>query len=151
MLGKQWLNRYATTNVRGTTIERGHIRQRKLDGVVTWYFDHVMESLPSMLQAALLLLGCALSLPLANQYRHRIRRPWRHFVWCHLLPFDRRCRGGFRELSISNSGCTCSSPCSFTYPSFSHSEVHQKLLVLSHAHQVVEVIKATPAHEEAYH
>ena len=61
MLGKQWLNRYATTNVRGTTIERGHIRQRKLDGVVTWYFDHVMESLPSMLQAALLLLGCALS------------------------------------------------------------------------------------------
>ena len=35
--------------------------QRKLDGIVTWYFDHVLESLPLMLQGALLLLGCALS------------------------------------------------------------------------------------------
>ena len=35
-------------------------RQRKLDGIVSWYFDHVMDSLPAMLQAALLLLGCAL-------------------------------------------------------------------------------------------
>ena len=47
--------------MRGTAIERSQNRQRKLDGVVTWYFDHVMESLPLMLQAALLLLGCALS------------------------------------------------------------------------------------------
>ena len=62
MLGKQWLNRYASTDVRGTGIERSQDRQRKLDGIVTWYFDHVMESLPLMLQVALLLLGCALSL-----------------------------------------------------------------------------------------
>ena len=61
MLGKQWLNRYVATDMRGTAIERSQNRQRKLDGVVTWYFDHVMESLPLMLQAALLLLGCALS------------------------------------------------------------------------------------------
>ena len=61
MLGKQWLNRYASTDMRGTAIERSQDRQRKLDGIVTWYFDHVMESLPLMLQAALLLLGCALS------------------------------------------------------------------------------------------
>jgi len=61
MLGKQWLNRYASTDMRGTTVERSQNRQRKLDGVVAWYFDHVMESLPLMLQAALLLLGCALS------------------------------------------------------------------------------------------
>ena len=61
MLGKQWLNRYASTDIRGTTIERSQNRQRKLDGVVTWYFNHVMESLPLMLQGALLLLGCALS------------------------------------------------------------------------------------------
>ena len=61
MLGKQWLNRYVSTDMRGTAIERSQNRQRKLDGVVTWYFDHVMESLPLMLQAALLLLGCALS------------------------------------------------------------------------------------------
>jgi hypothetical protein len=62
MLGKQWLNRYASTDMRGTGIERSQDRQRKLHGIVTWYFDHVMESLPLMLQFALLLLGCALSL-----------------------------------------------------------------------------------------
>ena len=61
MLGKQWLNRYASTDMRGTAIERSQNRQRKLDGIVTWYFDYVMESLPLMLQIALLLLGCALS------------------------------------------------------------------------------------------
>ena len=62
MLGKQWLNRYASVDVRGTAIERSQNRQRKLNGIVAWYFYHVMESLPMMLQAALLLLGCALSL-----------------------------------------------------------------------------------------
>jgi len=61
MLGKQWLNRYASIDMRGSTIERSQNRQRKLDGIVTWYFDHVLESLPLMLQGALLLLGCALS------------------------------------------------------------------------------------------
>ena len=61
MLGKQWLNRYASIDVRGSAIERSQNRQRKLDGIVTWYFDNVMESLPLMLQFALLLLGCALS------------------------------------------------------------------------------------------
>ena len=61
MLGKQWLNRYASTDMRGTAIERSQNRQQKLNGIVVWYFDNVMESLPLMLQAALLLLGCALS------------------------------------------------------------------------------------------
>ena len=61
MLGKQWLNRYASTEMRGTTVERGRDRQRKLNGIDNWYFEHVMESLPLMLQAALVLLGCALS------------------------------------------------------------------------------------------
>ena len=62
MLGKQWLNRYASVDMRGSAIERSQNRQRKSDGIVAWYFDHVMESLPLMLQLALLLLGCALSL-----------------------------------------------------------------------------------------
>ena len=62
MLGKQWLNRYASIDVRGSATEPSQNRQRKLDRVVTWYFDYVMESLPLMLQLALLLLGCALSL-----------------------------------------------------------------------------------------
>ena len=61
MLGKQWLNRYASIDMRGSAIERSQNRQRKFDGIVTWYFNTVMESLPLMLQFALLLLGCALS------------------------------------------------------------------------------------------
>ena len=61
MLGKQWINRYASTDMRGSAIERSQNRQRKLDGIVAWYFASVMESLPLMLQAALLLLSCALS------------------------------------------------------------------------------------------
>ena len=61
MLGKQWLNRYDSTDMRGTAIDRGRNRQGKLDGIVGWYFDNVMESLPLMLQAALLLFSCALS------------------------------------------------------------------------------------------
>ena len=60
MLGKQWLNQYVSTNARGTAVERGQDRQRKFNGIITWYFEYVMESLPLMLQAALLLLGCAL-------------------------------------------------------------------------------------------
>ena len=61
MLGKQWLNRYSSTNVRGSAVDRSQNRQRKLDGIDRWYFDSVMESLPIMLQVALLLLGRALS------------------------------------------------------------------------------------------
>lgn len=61
MLGKQWLNRYTSTDMRGSAIERSQNRQQKHNGIVSWYFEHVMESLPLMLQAALLLLGCALS------------------------------------------------------------------------------------------
>ena len=61
MLGKQWLNRYASADLQGTIIERCRNRQTKLDGIVSWYFENVIELLPVMLQVALLLLGCALS------------------------------------------------------------------------------------------
>jgi len=61
MLGKQWLNRYAQVEMRGSVVDRSRHRQRKMDGMVTWHFDLVMECLPLMLQAALLLLGYALS------------------------------------------------------------------------------------------
>ena len=61
MLGKQWLNRYESIDMRGLAAQRSHDRQRKLDGIIAWYFNHVMDALPLMLQAALFLLGCALS------------------------------------------------------------------------------------------
>lgn len=60
VLGKQWLNRYMSGHG-GSVIERCHGRQRKADGMKRWHFPIVVEALPLMLQAALLLLGCALS------------------------------------------------------------------------------------------
>ena len=59
MLGKQWLNRYLR-NAGGSMIERCGDRQRKCDGLKKWPFHFFVESLPVMLQAALLLLACGL-------------------------------------------------------------------------------------------
>ena len=61
MLGKQWVNRYLR-NHGGSAAEKSRDRQRKLDGFKKWYFYPAIESLLVMLQLALLLLGCALSL-----------------------------------------------------------------------------------------
>ena len=61
MLGKQWVNRYLR-NRGGSAADKCRDRQRKLDGLEKWHFHIVIESLPVMLQLALLLLGCALSL-----------------------------------------------------------------------------------------
>ena len=60
MFGKQWLNRYASVE-RGSIIDHGRDQRWKMEGMVTWQFGLVMECLPLMLQAALLLLGYALS------------------------------------------------------------------------------------------
>ena len=59
MLGKQWLNRYLR-HAGGSTIERCGDRQLKCDGLQQWPFHLFVESLPVMLQVALLLLACGL-------------------------------------------------------------------------------------------
>ena len=60
MLGKQWLNRYLR-HTGGSIFERCGNRQGKSDGLEKWPFHFFIESLPVMLQIALLLLACALS------------------------------------------------------------------------------------------
>ena len=60
VLGKQWVNRYIR-NRGGSAADKSRDRQRKLDGFEKWHFHLVIESLPIMLQLAVLLLGCALS------------------------------------------------------------------------------------------
>ena len=60
MLGKQWLNRYLR-DTGGSIAERCGDRQRKRDGIEKWPFEMIVESLPVMLQIALLLLGVGLS------------------------------------------------------------------------------------------
>jgi len=59
MLGKQWLNRYLR-NSGGSMIERCGDRQRKFNGLEKWPLHFFVESLPVMLQAALLFLACGL-------------------------------------------------------------------------------------------
>ena len=61
VLGKQWLSRYAWADMRGSIVDRSRRRQRKMKGMDSWHFNLVMESLPLMLQIALLLFGYALS------------------------------------------------------------------------------------------
>jgi hypothetical protein len=65
MLGKQWLNRYLR-NAGGSMIERCGDRQRKFDGLKKWPFHLFVESLPVMLQVALLLLACGLCRNMAS-------------------------------------------------------------------------------------
>ena len=60
MLGKQWLNRYLR-HTGGSVVERCGDRQRKFEGLKKWPFRFFIESLPIMLQIALLLLTCGLS------------------------------------------------------------------------------------------
>lgn len=60
ILGKQCLKRYQRRKG-ASAIERFQDRQRKTDGMKEWLFHIVTETLPLMLQAALLLFGCALS------------------------------------------------------------------------------------------
>ena len=60
MFGKQWINHYLRRHG-GSAVEKSRDRQRKIDGLERWHFRLVIESLPVMLQIALLLLGCALS------------------------------------------------------------------------------------------
>ena len=61
MLGKQWLSRYKENEARGSAADRSRSRERKLTGIKTWKFHLVMETLPLILQCALVLLGFALS------------------------------------------------------------------------------------------
>ena len=61
MLGKQWLIRYRQNETHGSAVDRSRVRERKLSGIEAWRFHIVMESLPLILQCALILLGFALS------------------------------------------------------------------------------------------
>ncbi|KAJ7769387.1 hypothetical protein B0H16DRAFT_1715849 [Mycena metata] len=62
VLGKQWLMYYQAAGSRGTIEERGLERQRKLNGLVKWKFEVVLQTFPLLLQLALLLFASSISL-----------------------------------------------------------------------------------------
>ncbi|KAJ7925464.1 hypothetical protein B0H13DRAFT_2654280 [Mycena leptocephala] len=61
VLGKQWIMYYLASGSRGTIEERGLERQCKLDGLVKWKFDAVLQMFPLLLQLSLLLFASSLS------------------------------------------------------------------------------------------
>ncbi|KAJ7495825.1 hypothetical protein B0H11DRAFT_2387400 [Mycena galericulata] len=61
VLGKQWLFIYGEAGNRGTLEERGLERQRKLDGLLKWKFELILQMFPLLLQLALFLFWAALS------------------------------------------------------------------------------------------
>ena len=61
VLGKQWILYYTQVTTWGSIVDRGRERQVKLVGLQKWGFHLIMESLPVMLQFALLLFGIALA------------------------------------------------------------------------------------------
>ena len=60
VLGKQWILYYTRATTWGNIVDRGKERQVKLAGLQKWGLHLIMESLPVMLQFALLLFGIAL-------------------------------------------------------------------------------------------
>ena len=61
VLGKQWILYYTRATTWGNIVDRGKERQVKLVGLQKWGLHLIMESLPVMLQFALLLFGIALA------------------------------------------------------------------------------------------
>lgn len=60
VLGKQWIHHYTQPTTWGNIVDRGKERQAKLVGLQKWGLHLIMESLPVMLQCALLIFGVAL-------------------------------------------------------------------------------------------
>jgi len=106
ILGKQWLNRYLR-HTGGSTIERCGDRQRKLGGLKKWPLDTFVESLPVMLQIALL-LACGLC-------RHAIS------IFDVLITFTGL--GSLFYLGIVIFGPS-SYECPFQTPASTHSEIY---------------------------
>ena len=60
VLGKQWIHYYTRVSTWGNIVDRGRERQAKLLGLQKWGLQLILETLPVMLQFALLLFGIAL-------------------------------------------------------------------------------------------
>ena len=61
VLGKQWIQYYTRVTTWGSIVDRGKEHQAKLVGLEKWRFYLIMDSLPALLEFALLLFGVALT------------------------------------------------------------------------------------------
>ena len=61
VMGKQWLDHYKSVGERGSLEARGMERHRKFIALEAWHFRGILESIPVLLQASLLLFAVSLS------------------------------------------------------------------------------------------
>jgi len=100
ILGKQWRNRYRQNETHGSAVDRSRVCERKLNGIETWKFHIVMESLPVILQCALVLLGFALSRNLWEVRNGRVRLGDKHLQQRTPRPVHRGSRPDIRTHNI---------------------------------------------------
>ncbi|KAF9646287.1 hypothetical protein BDM02DRAFT_3188951 [Thelephora ganbajun] len=136
MLGKQWLNRYLR-HTGGSMVERCGDRQRKSDGLKKWPFRLFIESLPIMLQIALLLLACGLS-----RYMWSVNTS----VACVVISFT--VLGFLFYIGIVVAGtysyeCPFQTPASITLRDLSNTGIAQTILASLSPPNVISFIYAT--------
>ena len=136
MLGKQWLNWYLR-HTGGSTVERCGDRQRKFDGLEKWSFRLFVESLPIMLQIALLLLTCGLSRHMWS-VNTSVARVVISFTVLGIMFYI-----GIVVAGTSSYECPFQTPVSMALRNLKNSEANQKLLASLSPPNVISVIYAT--------
>ena len=136
MLGKQWLNRYLR-HTGGSVVERCGDRQRKFDGLGKWPFRLFIESLPIMLQIALLLLACGLSRYMWS-VNASVARVIISFTVLGLLFYI-----GIVVAGTSSYECPFQTPASIGLRHLRDSETTRKLLVNLSLLKVIPIIHST--------
>ena len=136
MLGKQWLSRYLR-HTGGSMAERCGDRQRKFDGLEKWPFRFFIESLPVMLQIALLLLACGLSRYVWS-VNTSVARVVISFTALGLLFYI-----GIVAAGMSSYECPFQTPVSEGFRYLRKSEATQKLLVGMSPFNVIWLIYTT--------
>jgi hypothetical protein len=104
VLGKQWLGYYKSQRYgRGPQEERVKRRQENFDGIVTWYFDAVVQSFPVLLQISLLLFGVTLSANVVPAVHHCLGHHCNHGLRVFVLFPDSDGSFGISCVSISDT------------------------------------------------
>ena len=136
MLGKQWLNRYLR-HTGGSMVERCGDRQRKCNGLEKWPFHVFIESLPIMLQIALLLLACGLSRYMWS-INTSVARVVISFTVIGILFYV-----GIVVTGTSSYECPFQTPGSATLRALRHSRTPQKLLASFSPLKIVLFLRIT--------
>ena len=136
MLGKQWLNQYLR-HTGGSMVERCGDRQRKFDGLEKWPFRLFIESLPIMLQIALLLLACGLSRYMWS-INTSVARVVISFTTLGVIFYI-----GIVVAGTSSYECPFQTPASIGLRNFKDSGTTQRILASLSPPQIISFVSAT--------